>query len=200
MVFPKKEYEFLKDNAHLQEGFESSAKEHNYVFDEERNLSLSFVTAHCDLGGLCTDAKWRPLICKFYPLYPVISPADGSVASYTYGSIIDQYWDALNVEHPCWLFRNHAKDMDEAINDSAASLMQHPYIVFYFGAANIFVNHVTARAKADLLQAPTTDPRKFFRDWELSYLMGQLVDSQQLRTDLTKLYDEIAERVGAFEI
>lgn len=200
MVFPLREYEFLKRNGLLQDGFENTARHWEYKIDAERDLTIRFVTAHCDLGGLCSNAKWRPLICKFYPLYPRVAAEGGAVESYTFGSIIDQYWDELGIEHPCWLYRNHGDEIDKTIRQTLADVLSHPYLIFYLGAASIFVEHVARLREGRELALDFSDPRQFFRVWEVSYLTGQLIDQDVLRAELVSHYDAIAAHHGPFDL
>jgi hypothetical protein len=200
MVFPAEEFNFLKENGVLQDGHEESSRRHEFCFDEETGRTLKFVTANCDLGGMCSNAKWRPLICKFYPLYPVVKPGQEKIDSYTFGSIIDQYWDDLGIEHPCWLYRTKSDVIDAGINQKAAPLLQMPYIAFYLTAANIFVKHVSANTEKSAKLSHETDPRKFFRDWEIQYLTGGHVNVEGLKAELRGLYAEIAGYYGEFAI
>ena len=200
MVFPQKEYEFLEKMGVLQDGFASSARKWEFVIDIERNLKVKFVTSHCDLGGICTLPKWRPLICKFYPLYPVISPKTMEVESYTIGSMLDQYWEKLGIEHPCWLLNTHGDAIDTKLRKSIPGVMAHPYLIFYFGAANIFVNHIVHQTFYAEVNKNIDDPRKFFKDWEVLYLTGKLQDLPALKLELVKLHDEIEEKFGSFSL
>ena len=200
MVFPLGEYAFLKSNGFLQTGFEKTTRHHTFSISPERRLEMKFVTAHCDLGGICSNPDWRPLICKFYPLYPVPSASGEEIRSYVAGSIIDQYWSDLDIEHPCWLYRTKAQMVMDAIKAKTQGALKHPYMIFYMGAAEIFVVHVAARARALPHSKSFGDARQFFRDWEVSYLMGQLVDQRELKADLAALYDAVAAEHGPFEI
>jgi hypothetical protein len=200
MVFPEEEYNFLKENGVLQDGHEETARRHEFCFNEKTGHTLKFVTANCDLGGMCSDAKWRPLICKFYPLYPVVTPGQEKIENYTFGSMLDQYWDGLGIEHPCWLYRTKSDVINEGINSKAAPILQMPYIAFYLTAANIFVAHVAANTEKTAQLTHETDPRKFFRDWEVKYLTGAHVNVEGLKIELQNLYTQIADYYGDFLI
>jgi hypothetical protein len=200
MVFPREEYRFLEGNNLLQEGFAKAARHHVFEFDERRHLAVKFVTSVCSLGGICSLPDFRPLICKFYPLYPDPEAGGEGIEGFVAGSIIDQYWNSLGVEHPCWLLRTKSDEIAAQTRKGVTAAIQHPYIIFYLKAASQFVRHVTQNAELQQMPAPSKDPRQFFKNWEISYLTGKLVDGPRLRRELTDIYDHVAGHFGEFEI
>ncbi|WP_033069321.1 hypothetical protein [Thalassospira australica] len=199
MVFMSAEYDFLARHLRLQDGFEETHRRHRFVFNEERNLAIEFDTAVCDLGGICSMFEYRPLICKFYPYYPVMSPVTREIDQFITGSLIDQYWEDLNIQHPCWLHRVKGDQVKQAVR-AAASAMDHPYFVFCMGAAAIFVEHVTQRCRADHAELLQGDPRQFFRQWEVLYLTMKMIDKKVLAADINDFYELVERAYGAFEL
>lgn len=197
MVFMPGEYEFLARHGRLQQGFETTHRHFEFVFDEARGLRLGFDTAVCSLGGLCSLPRYRPMICKFYPYYPVVSPHSGQVEQFITGSIIDQYWTELGIEHPCWLHREHGAAVREAVRQTAPAL-DHPYFVFHLGAAFLFVEHVTARARGRHPDLFHGDPRQFFSQWEVLYLTGGFFDRETFSAELRDLHAMVERRYGSF--
>jgi hypothetical protein len=200
MVFPREEYRFLESNNLLQEGFASAARHHTFEFDADRHLVLKFVTSVCNLGGICSLPEFRPLICKFYPLYPDPDAGGRNIEHFVAGSMIDQYWDQLGVEHPCWLLRTKSDQVAEATREAVTPRIQHPYVIFYLKAAAQFARHVASNAARQHLPAPENDPRQFFKNWEISYLTGKLVDVPRLKQELTSIYDQVTLHFGEFDI
>ena len=198
MVFMPQEYEFLKRHDRLQTGFETTHRHHEFLFDPARGLKVGYDTAVCNLGGICSLPEYRPLICKFYPYYPVVAPESGEVDRFITGSIIDQYWADLGIEHPCWLHRTQGEAVAAAVRSTGPAL-HHPYFMFHMGAAAVFVDHVTARMRQDQADLLKGDARQFFRNWEVLYLTGRLVDREVLAQDLRAFHARVEARFGAFE-
>jgi len=199
MVFMPQEYLFLSRHNRLQDGFNKTHRSHKFVFNETRDLFISFDTAICDLGGICSLASYRPMICKMYPYYPVISPESRSIESFITGSLIDQFWDDLGIEHPCWLHRTKSDLVKTAVKGTADT-MQHPYYVFYMGAAAIFVDHVTKRCNEEHAELLQEDPRMFFKNWEILYLTQQLIDKNILANDINEFHSRVEKQYGLFSI
>lgn len=202
LVYPWAEYQFLEAQGRLQVGAVETKRQHEFVFDQSRDLRLKFVTTTCDLGGRCSNPEYRPLICKFYPFYPAPGDVVGDVklSGFVTGSIIDQHWQDLGQPHPCWIVREHGSDVKTQARDAIDVIQAHPYFTLYFGAAAIFVRHVADACRARSLPAPSTDLRTFFRDWEVRYLTGNLVDVPRLRQQFTGLYDALVAKWGPFDL
>jgi hypothetical protein len=200
MVFPSEEYKFLSDNNLLQTGFAAAARHHSFEFDNRRRLSVKFVTSVCSLGGICSLPNFRPLICKLYPLYPDPGASGKDIEGFVAGSIIDQYWEQLQIEHPCWLLREKSATIQDATRERVLPALGHPYILFYLKAAARFVDHVSANARARGMVVKDADPRQFFKQWEISYLTGVLIDKPRLKQEFTAIYDAIASHFGEFEV
>jgi hypothetical protein len=199
MVFMPREYEFLKRHHRLQDGFEATHRHHEFVFDSERGLKIGFDTAVCSLGGICSLPEYRPLICKFYPYYPVVTPESGDIDRLITGSIIDQFWSDLGIEHPCWLHRTQGDAVAKAVKATAPAL-RHPYFEFHLGAAALFVDHVSSRCRKEQAAALRGDPRQFFTNWEVFYLLGTFVDRDVLAADIRAFHARVEQRFGAFEL
>ena len=201
LVYPLEEYRFLERRGMLQQGAVETTQHHEFVFDPARNLRLRFVTTICDLGGRCSEPEYRPLICKFYPYYPAPDmPAGVSLSGLVTGSIIDQYWSDLGAEHPCWIVREQSHVVIPQTRDAIDVVQQHPYFTCYLGAAAIFVRHVADQCRQRGLPSPKSDLRAFFREWEVTYLTGRLVDRPRLQADITAFYDALVKHWGPFDL
>jgi hypothetical protein len=202
LVYPLAEYQFLERHGRLQAGARETTLHHTFVFNEERDLRLRFVTTICDLGGQCSEPAYRPLICKFYPFYPApdLTEPAAPLTEFVTGSVIDQHWNELNAPHPCWIVREKHDVVTRQTEPAVALIAQHPYLSFYLGAAAIFVRHVAEGARRAGLPAPDADPRKFFAQWEVMYLSGRLIDKPALRSDLTVYHAALERRLGPFEL
>lgn len=203
LVYPLEEYRFLERRGSLQAGAVETAQHHSFVFDPGRDLSLRFVTTICDLGGRCSEPAYRPLICKFYPFYPAPDLDPGgpvSLSRFVTGSIIDQHWSDLGQEHPCWIVREQSDVVMPQTRRAIETVQQHPYFTFYLGAAAIFVRHVADACRKRNMPAPDADLRKFFREWEITYLTGGFVEKARLRADLTVYYDALVRQWGPFDL
>ena len=197
MIFMQQEYEFLERYNRLQTGFVESSRKHSFQFDD--NKYLNFVTAVCGLGGLCSLPSYRPMICKLYPYLPIPSIESNTIEKFITGSALDQYWDDMNVEHPCWLHRTKEQEVKNSISD-AGSKFQHPYIVFYLSAAGIFLDSIRMNLKKQYPELLSGDPRQFFKQWEVLYLTGQLIDKEDYRAELRRLYAQVVDQYGEFKL
>jgi hypothetical protein len=202
LVYPLEEFKFLQRRHMLQAGATETARHRQFVFDPARDLRLSFVVTICELGGRCSEPAYRPTICKFYPFYPSPEAIAGDVAlaNFVTGSVIDQHWSDLSQPHPCWIVREQSDVVLPQTRPALAVIQQHPYFTFYIGAAAIFVRHVSEACRARNLPAPNKDLRQFFREWEVTYLSGRLVDVPRLQAELTRFHDALVEQWGPFEL
>ncbi len=195
MVFMEGEYAFLERTNRLQEGFAETARHHAFRFDGDK--TLHFVTAVCDLGGMCSNPDWRPLICKFYPYLPHVDPATREIDGFIAGSALDQYWADLGYEHPCWLLREKGDLVQSALR-TAQPFLQHPYFIFYLGAASLFMDRVQRTLRREHPELLEGDPRVFFAKWELLYLSGALVDRAEFTRELATFHRSVTDRIGEF--
>lgn len=201
LVYPLAEYEFLERVGKLQVGAVESARRHEFVFDPVRDLRLRFVTTVCDLGGQCSEPAYRPLICKFYPFYPAPGTSGaGTLDSFVTGSIIDQHWRELATPHPCWIVREQSDVVLPQTRPAVDLIHRHPYFSFYLGAAALFVRHVADACRRRGMPEPDSDLRKFFREWEVTYLTGRLVDKPRLQAEITAHYDALTKEWGPFDL
>ena len=197
MIFIHSEWEYCKKIGKLQVGFEDLAKEISFEISPGRVIKL--VTTYCCLEGLCTYPEFRPLICRFYPFFPRVSVEERKVTGYVYGSVLDQYWDSLGVEHPCYLRRSHEELCMEAIN-RLEPLLQNPALLFYFKAIEIVAGRVLDDLKAGFPEIFSLPPKEFFQRWEIIYLTGRAFNVDGLREDLANLDQEVQQRYEAFEL
>ncbi len=187
MVFMPEEYNYLKKTGRLQDGFEKFLKKHTVKLDSE--VEFEFYTSVCGLGGICSNCDYRPLICKLYPYFPYFNIPKAQIAGYIEGSAIDQFWDELKIEHPCWLVRTKKNEVLAQIAKTE-SVLSHPYVMFYLTAAAEFIRTTSEAIRTHKPELLDRDPKEFFKHWELYYLSGSLVDVPLLKKRFRNFYDQ----------
>lgn len=94
-LFPG-EYAYLKKNNKLQEG--SSIK--IFSFSLNNGIKIPVILNWCPLNGKCSNHKYRPVMCRFYPYFPVVD-CEGKVEAFERSIPYDLFWEELGEKMPC---------------------------------------------------------------------------------------------------
>ncbi len=197
MIYIHSEWDYCKGLGRIQEGFEEIARKIEFPIRHGRTIRL--VSTYCSLKGLCTFPEYRPLICRFYPFFPRVSVEQRRITGYVLGSAVDQYWDLLGLEHPCFLRRKQESLCLEGLH-RLEPLLKNPAILFYFKAIEIVADRLRDDFKQKYSQLLSLPPKQFFQRWELIYLTGKAFDKEGLKQDLASLDEKVARLYGDFEL
>jgi hypothetical protein len=158
---------------------------------------LSILQMPCRLLGKCTGVIDKPLLCKLYPMLPVLD-VDGGLETIQPASIFELTMHVLGMKTPCtvvdkvqhyWHKWKNAPEHLEALN--------HPYIIFHLQAAKHFADiYAEKLQQSEALRG--LRGKLFWRMWEIEYLLGGLIDAELLAGMIRSTYEALVERHGLF--
>ncbi len=198
MVFFEQEYDFLTSIGRHQAGFEAASR--RMKFEIEPGLELKFVLSKCALNGICTIHEFRPLCCKVYPFLPRVDPRTSEITGFMSGTVFDVFWPVIGAQHPCTLVRTKPEEVQEQERGPLTRLLEHPYLLFYFRALELFLTSVSEGVKRLHDSNPAFTSQALSKKWELLYLTGKAFDVERLRTDILRDYRIIAGRFPGLTI
>ena len=198
MLFFFDEYQYLKSQDKVQEGFE---EKHNILsFEISPKRIIRIITSYCHLEGRCTYPEYRPLICKVYPYFPRISLDTLEITGYAYSSALDQYWGALSLKHPCHIVQTLDEKKIFKHLEVFKPLLSNPYFIFYFKAIEIVLDNLKAHLQKTQSQIFNLPPADFFSRWEFLYVTGKAFNKKEILSKLEWLDNEVQRRFGYFEL
>lgn len=197
LVYLKSEWDYCVEHGRMQKGFEDAAREIRFEYAPGRTIHI--ITTYCRLSGICTYPEFRPLICRLYPFFPRVSLMERKVVGYVYGSVLDQFWDALGLKHPCYLVQKK-KDLCYRSIKGIEPLLVNPAVLFLFKAVEVFSDRLIVDFKKRYPELFELPPEEFFRKWEMIYLTGRAFDKDGLKNDLAGLDERVRELYGHFEL
>lgn len=189
MVFFEPEYEYLKKMGILQEGFEAKAKKFEFKVNDE--LILRFYISKCELMGKCTLPQNRPLICKLYPYIPNIDIETLQITGFSYASIPDQIWAPMKKDHACTLVREKSDEIKEQMLPALRVLLKHPYFIFYFKCAELFLKQTGEGLRRFRKENPLLSLFDFSQRWEIAFLRKETFNPDDLREEIAAAYQKI---------
>jgi hypothetical protein len=169
----------------------------NLVFDFGGPQPISLVQIRCGLLGLCKGVFEKPLLCKFYPMVPVLA-IDGSLEDVSPASIFDLTMAIKGIQTPCTVVAKKAKYLNRwKAPGSAVESLRHPFLILHLQAAKHFADIYAQKLRANNRLMSLTG-KDFWRRWELQHLSGQLIDLDLLGERIRRTYDQLVARYGAF--
>ncbi len=188
--------------------------EYNYLLkkakvpsDQPRSLSLDFgaekplrvIYTPCHHKGECKDIIEPPLLCKLYPIIPVIS-IDGHMEELYPASIFDLTFKSRNEQIPCAI-KNECADFFNS-EPHLLQLLKHPYIILYSRAAKAFADVYMRRLKDDK-NLMTLSKKDFWQMWENKYLSRQIMDKNamdDLKQNVAETYENLKKQYKGFSL
>ncbi len=158
---------------------------------------LSLVQMPCRLLGKCQGKIDKPLLCKLYPMLPVLG-VDGSLEDIAPSSIFELTMQVRGMRTACTVVDKKRQYWDRWKNaPEHLESLRHPVIILYLQAAKHFAEIYSEKLRAsDALDG--LNGKQFWRMWELEYLMGGLMDADLLASRVRQTHDELVERYGDF--
>lgn len=166
-------------------------------FGAEKPLRVIYVT--CQYMGHCKDIIEPPLLCKLYPLIPIIS-IDGDIEALYEASIFELTFKIRGKNSPCAIKKECAHFYNQWNSESPLlQLLRHPYIILYLKAAKSFADIYTQKLKMNtrLMNLKEED---FWQEWEFYYLSGQLIDIDLLKQEVAEVYRELKQKYVDFSL
>lgn len=193
LFYLPQEFEYIKKYEKLPN---TEIAELSSTLYDGKKISI-FYTA-CNDDEYCNINFTRTLYCKLYPFFPVFT-IDGELKALKYISIYDITSSIMNIETPCYI----KSKKDEYIqlwknNDEIMSIFKNPYLLFHFLVADIVYNNYVSYCSN--LKFDINNKKLFWKNWELLYLKGELINKEQLQADLNKMYREFKSKYTSFEL
>lgn len=197
IIYLEEEYAWMSRHGTVptQDSFGTVANTLSFDFGGPQPLSL--IQLPCRLLGKCQGVIDKPLLCKIYPMFPVLG-IDGQLEDICASSIFELTMALKKFPTPCTVVDKRKIYLDRwrARPDILESL-RHPYLILYFQAAKHFAGIYAEKLLAsDKLRDLTG--KEFWKTWELEYLLGELFDATQFATKVRDTYEQLVAHYGSF--
>lgn len=192
MILLQDEFEFLKNNSLLQNGFEEDAKYWAIPINDE--LSIKFVTTKCTLGGICSNSNYRPLSCKLYPFFPKINIEPMEIEGFISSMVFDQLWAPFSVTHPCVVYRQSADELLLKQRTALAKLFHYPYLIFYLKITELYLSYIEKYIVSKKDWKSEIKLEKYSAEWEKNYLARRAIDLQSFKSEVGHIYNILRSR------
>jgi hypothetical protein len=158
---------------------------------------LSLVQTTCRLLGRCNGVIDKPLLCKLYPMLPVLG-IDGALEDVIASSIFELTMRLAGINTPCTVAAREQHYLQKWRNaPEHLEPLRHPYIIFHLQAARHFTDVYTRKFEANEALRGLTG-KLFWRMWEIEYLTGGLMDGDLLAEKIRQTYDQLVHNYGCF--
>jgi hypothetical protein len=197
IIYLEEEYQWLSRHGTVPGPHNVGSVPNELIFDFGGPQPLSLVQLPCRLLGLCKGVIDKPLLCKLYPMLPVLA-IDGSLEDVCPATIFDLTMGIKGMETPCTVVVKKAKYINRwKAAGSPLDTLRHPYLILYLRAAKHFADMYSQKLRADERLRALTG-KDFWRRWELQYLSGQLFDADLLADSIRRTYEQLVSRYGEF--
>jgi hypothetical protein len=197
IIYMEDEYEWLSRHGTVP-GPDTTGEIINVIsFDFGGPRPLAIVHVFCGLLGLCQGVINKPLLCKVYPMLPILG-VDGELEDIYPSSIFELTMGLINSQSPCTVLVKRKHYLERWKNAPALlDALRHPYVILYLQAAKHFADIYRMKLEANSKLRGLTG-KEFWKHWELQYLRGQLVDPDLLAERIRNSYDALVARYGDF--
>jgi hypothetical protein len=197
ILYMEDEYQWLAEHGKVGDPQATGSVANVLSIDFGGPRPLSLIHVPCRLLGMCQGVIDKPLLCKLSPMLPVLG-VDGSLESITESGIFELTMRLRGVKSPCTvldkrkLYWNKWKNAPEHLES-----LRHPYIILYLQAAKHFTEIYSKKLQAcEALEGLTG--KQFWSSWEIEYLLGNLIDQDQLADKIRQTYGELVAYHGSF--
>ena len=169
------------------------------TFDFGGPVPLSYYHVTCNLLGACSGVVDKPLLCKVYPFFPVLS-FSGELEDIYPSSIFELTFELQDLPTPCTVSSKKESYLKRWRGQpEILAPLHHPSVIFYLRAVKHFVDSykLNFTANESLRQL---SGQAFWRTWEMAYLSGKLISSAQLKANILSDYNQLTSHYGEFEI
>jgi len=197
IIYLEEEYEWLSRHGTVPGPHTTGAVPNTLSFDFGGPRPLSIIHIPCHLLGLCQGVIDKPLLCKIYPMLPILG-IDGELDDIYPASIFELTMGLIGAPTPCTIAAKRKHYFDSWKNaPERLEALRHPYLIFHLQAARHYsdIYRVQLEANAKLRGLTGKD---FWKRWELQYLSGQLIDTDLLAERIRGSYDALVGRYGEF--
>lgn len=194
-LFPG-EYKFLEKNNLLEKDFEESHRQFKF---NVKNTTFKIDTIICKLKGKCVYHQNRPVICKLFPLFPVVQD-DGKIIGIEILDPFDMFWgyifeDNRLLANPCTLVSALNPKLITQFINLCNNILLYPINIFY-----IMLSHIYKRNLFDLIinkypHLLKEGPDIFFQKYK-PFLRMKNMDTAKLKHEAEELFDKFTSHWG----
>jgi hypothetical protein len=197
IIYLEEEYEWLRGHGTVPDPHTTGSVGNILSFEFGGPRPLSVVQMPCRLLGMCHGVIDKPLLCKVYPMLPILGTR-GDLEDIYPASIFELTMSIHGVGTPCTVFAKRAHYLDLWKNAAdRLDALRHPYVILYLQAAKHFSDIYRMRFESNARLRSLTG-KEFWKRWELQYLGGQFFDRDLFAERIRKSYDELVQHYGAF--
>lgn len=189
----EQEYLYYKSKGGVQNI--TQEKKETYTLKNGKKLVLYFL--YCECGGLCEPHCMRPLICRIYPYFPLVS-LEGKILGFYPASLMDLFFSKKQF-HPCTLVRENDTEIKEQLSKSLKPLLESPLYIFAFRALELLAKALQNYLQNTCIDALNAQEReKFLKKLEWSLLSNKAWDNAAFKEAITQEYESVAQLYGDF--
>ena len=197
IIYLDAEYEWLARHGAVPGPGRGDAVPNVLSFDFGGPRPLAIVQMPCRLLGKCQGAIDKPLLCRLYPMLPVLD-VDGHLEAVYPASIFDLTMEVRGLVSPCTVLdKREIYRARWQASDTWLDCLRHPYLIFHLQAAKHFAEVYSERLRSSQVLHGLSD-QLFWKKWEMQYLAGELVDSELLARKIRATYQDLVDRYGEF--
>ena len=182
------EHAFLSSRGWLSQFQDHDHKHSEYAIDERRALSVESIVSRRP-GGCACDHDTRPVVCRLYPLLPVLDEAGRLSGIEPFG--VYEELEKLEGLAPACELKALPFDQLSMFLEVSRLLGESPLVSFHVAAYRIAKRHAFDKLKNKLKEGESA-----FATFEWDLLRERVFDHDALRRDLVALADRYEARWG----
>jgi hypothetical protein len=172
------EYEYLEKQGFLQSGFKETHNCTDLIINGEKH---EVHTVKCILKGICSNHKYRPVICRLYPLFPRVDYY-GKIEEFEWLWPVDLFWEDLarnneSIVSPCKLNKYGMTTINRLIK-MCAMLCEKPINIFYIKLANLYKSELYMKIHTEIVNARLST-EEFIKIYENTILDGTYLENME---------------------
>lgn len=186
------EYEHYKRIGGIQ-NIEQPAKKR--TFDLANGKSFSIYLLSCKCSGLCNPHGHRPLICRIYPYFPVVS-AEGTILDFEYAALMDLFYRDPDNNHKCTLVREQSRRIKQELSVNLQPFLNNPELVFVLRCLKLLVDRLKEKMNGFIDDLSEEQKKRFIAKYEFMILSGKPWKDKEFSEKIQQAYDDVKEAFG----
>ncbi|HTU60043.1 MAG TPA: hypothetical protein VMF89_16435 [Polyangiales bacterium] len=182
------EYDFMAARGYLRQFGEYERKAHAYPLGDGRALYVDSIVSYRQGGCVC-DHDTRPVVCRLYPVLPVMDEVGRLGAIEPFG-VYEELEVVAQQEAACQI-RSLPLAQLELWLSFGRTLAESPLVAFHLAAYRLAKRHVAGR-----LAEARKPGENVFAQFEWALLRKRLFDHAALRAELVALADRYRDHWG----
>lgn len=192
------EYEYYKTKGGITNFKNDKVSKETFKI-RDKTFTIYFV--YCDCFGLCSPHCMRPLVCRLYPVFPLVD-FEGKIQGFYPISFLDLFFSHKKA-HKCTLVREHSSELDVQLRNSLQILLKYPMFIFLFKVMEILAKGLQDYMKSqcenifvDLMSEE--EKSVFLKKYNLAILLKAPWKNTEFSKQVLNIYDEIVKKYGEF--